>query len=100
MVFVPLGNWPVSLEYYFDWNYAPTAASVTPLGTDIWAPAAQPFLLVGPIYAEIGTYLRQEPEAGRHRNVAWRIQNANLGQSFHLSECTWFVEYLGSEGAI
>ncbi len=99
MVFVPLGAWPVDLEYYFDWKYAGFAADEIPIGTDTFPSAALPFT-IGPFYAETGAYVRQELPSGRHRNVAWRVHNPRLGESFHLSECTWFMEYLGAEGVI
>lgn len=98
IVMVPLGHWAFNLEYFYDWLYNPTTKQIETGGSDPFGDAALPFQ-VGPVYAELGTYLKVKLPARRSRNIAWRLQNNTLGQSFHLSECTWFLEYLGGDGA-
>ena len=99
IVFAPITVTPVKLEYFYDWKYLATADTKTPLSTDAWAAAALPFQ-AGPMYAQLGDYQRVDLGAGRHRNVAWSIRNETLGGTFIISECTWWIEYLGGEGAI
>jgi hypothetical protein len=98
ITFVPIANTPVILRYYFDWKYLSISDSETPVGDDSWSVAALPFQ-AGPIYAQVGTYHRIDLPAGRHRNVAWEIENQTLGGAFHVSENVWWMEYMGGEGA-
>jgi hypothetical protein len=100
IVFTPLGNWPVALTYYYDWrSEAGSAQSTTPVGTDLWTASATPFT-AGAIEGETGTMVRIVLPARLSRNIARRIRNNTLGQSFEYAESTYHVEYGQTEGAV